>query len=120
MVFDLLADVVVVVHAAFLAFVVVGPLLLPSRPGVAWFHLPALVWGAGSIVMGIECPLTAIEKALRSAAGEAPYAGGFVDRYIEDVAYPEELTPVLWALAAAIAVVKYTSLRGHESRPTSM
>ena len=119
MVFALLAGVVVVVHAAFLAFAIAGPLLLSRRPGVVWFHLPAVVWAAGSIVMGIECPLTALEKGLRSAAGETPYAGGFVDRYIEDVAYPEELTPVLWALAAAIAVVKYTSLRGHGSRPAS-
>ena len=105
-----MADLVVVVHLAFLAFVGLGGLLARRAPGVVWLHVPALVWGTLAIGLGLECPLTFLEKALRHAGGETPYAGGFVDRYVEDVVYPDELTPVLWSLVAGIVLVSYTQV----------
>ena len=105
-----LADLVVVLHAAFLVFVGLGGLLTRRAPNLVWLHLPALVWGASTIGVGIQCPLTLLEKRLRRADGQEPYPGGFVDRYIEDVVYPDGLTPVLWSIAAGIAVLSYTQL----------
>ena len=105
-----LADTVVAVHVAFLVFVGLGALLVRAHPGVARLHLPALAWGVGSLAFGVECPLTGLEKGLRRAAGEAPYAGGFVDRYLEDALYPESLTPLLWVLAAAVTAWSYARL----------
>ncbi len=104
------ADLVVVLHVTFLAFVGLGGLLARRAPSVIWLHFPALVWAASTIGVGLECPLTVLEKRLRSAEGEEPYAGGFVDRYIEDVVYPDELTPVLWSIAAGVVVLSYTQL----------
>jgi len=88
----LLADLVVVVHLAFVAFAVGGGLAVARRPRLAWLHLPALAWAAAVMAFGWTCPLTPLEKRLRALAGETPYEGGFVQRYLEPVLYPPGLT----------------------------
>jgi hypothetical protein len=110
MVFDVLAGVVMVVHLAFILFVAVGALLAWRWPRLVWLHVPAVAWGFGIIVIGYECPLTPLEKWLRRRAGDDGYQGGFVDRYVEDVIYPEEFTPLLRALAAVTIVAGYVRL----------
>jgi hypothetical protein len=109
MVYDVLADAVVVVHLAFILFVAVGALLACRWRWLVWLHVPAVAWGAGIIVIGWDCPLTPLEQWLRRQAGES-YTGGFVDRYLEGVVYPEDLTPLLRAIAAVLVVVGYTQL----------
>jgi len=90
-----LADLVVVIHFLFIAFVVGGALLLFRWPRVAWVHLPAAAWGVFVEWSGRVCPLTPLENALRRAAGEAGYGGGFVERYLLPVIYPAGLTPAI-------------------------
>jgi hypothetical protein len=109
MVFDVMADAVVVVHVAFIVFVAVGALLAWRWRWLLWLHVPAVVWGVGIIVIGWECPLTPLEKWLRRHDGQ-DYEGGFVDRYLEGVVYPEDLTPLLRAVAAVLVVVGYAHL----------
>jgi hypothetical protein len=90
---DLAADLLVLVHLGFILFVAVGGLLVLRRPRLAWLHLPAVAWGALVELAGpIICPLTPWENALRLAAGEAGYAGGFIDHYIVPLIYPPGLT----------------------------
>ena len=103
----LAADLLVLVHLAFILFVALGGLLVLRWPRLAWLHLPAALWGAlveldGSIV----CPLTPWENALRLAAGESGYGGGFIEHYIVPLIYPPGLTRAmqLW-LGAAVLVV---------------
>lgn len=110
MLYRILADAVMVAHLAFILFVAVGALLAWRWPWLVWAHLPALAWGVGTIVIGFECPLTTAEKALRRLAGGEGYDGGFVDRYLENVVYPEQYTGVLRALAAAAVVAGYVTL----------
>jgi len=110
MVYGVLADVVVVVHLAFIVFVAVGGLIAWRRPWVLWLHVPSVVWGVAIVMVGFSCPLTPLEKTLRRLADEEGYGGGFVDRYIEGVVYPESLTPLLRALAAVAVVVGYAGL----------
>jgi len=86
------ADAVVLVHLAFVLFVIFGGLLVLRRPKLAWFHIPAAIWGALVEFAGWICPLTPLEVALRHAAGEAGYAGGFVEHYIVALLYPQGLT----------------------------
>jgi hypothetical protein len=43
-------------------------------------------------IAGWVCPLTPLEVHLRQAAGEAGYAGGFLEHYVEPVLYPAGLT----------------------------
>ena len=92
MIYGFLADLVVMVHLAFVVFVVGGAFLVRIRPALAWVHLPAMVWGAVIELAGWVCPLTPLEIDLRARAGQAGYAGGFVDHYIIPVVYPDSLT----------------------------
>jgi hypothetical protein len=86
------ADLVVLIHFAFILFVVAGGLLVLQRPRVAWLHLPVVAWGAGIELIGWVCPLTPLENALRRAAGEAGYSGGFIEHYLLPLIYPAGLT----------------------------
>ena len=106
MTYRLLADATVAFHLAFIAFVVLGGLLVMRRPRVAWLHLPAVAWVVWLELTGAICPLTPLENALRARAGEAGYAGGFIDHYLMPVIYPAGLTPhIQWMLAIAVLAI---------------
>jgi len=115
-----LADVVVVVHLAFVAFVVAGGCLALRWPRVAWVHVPCAAWGAWISFAGWVCPLTPLENALRRAGGEAGYGGGFVEHYLVPVLYPGALTRAaqigLGALVVAVNVVAYAAVLRRRSR----
>ena len=98
------ADVVLLVHFAFVLFVVLGGALLLRWPKLAWIHLPAVVWAALVELNGWICPLTPIEIELRRASGEAGYTGDFLEHYIVALLYPEGLTRAI-QIALAIVVV---------------
>jgi hypothetical protein len=120
MVYRALADAVVVAHFAFVVFVAVGSLLVPHRPALILLHVPALVWAVGIVTVGYECPLTALENHLRRLGGEHAYPGGFVDHYIENVLYPQRMTPLLLTLAGVTVVVGYAAtLADRRRRPGS-
>lgn len=86
------ADLVVLVHFAFVVFVALGGLLVWRWRRLAWAHLPAATWGALIEFTGIVCPLTPLEKWLRLRAGGEAYAGGFIQHYIVPLLYPPGLT----------------------------
>lgn len=111
MAYRVLADLVVGMHALFVAFVVLGGLLALRWPWIAAAHLPAAVWGALIELRGWVCPLTPLEKSLRAAAGDAGYQGGFIEHYLLPVLYPAGLTRdvqlTLGSLVIAVNVVIY-------------
>lgn len=88
----LAADLVLVVHFAFVLFVVFGALLVLRWPRLAWVHIPVALYGAAIEFAGFVCPLTPLEQRLRHAAGQAGYTGGFVEHYVVAVLYPSGLT----------------------------
>lgn len=112
MLFRLLADVIVVVHLAFVVFVVLGGLLVLRWPGVAWLHLPAATWGALIEFRGWVCPLTPLEVALRRRGGEEGYAGGFVEHYILPILYPQDLTRELQVVLGTLVVLLNLGIYG--------
>ena len=83
-----LADAILVVHAAFVVFVVGG--LAATWLGIAlgwpyarnpWFrglHLAAIAFVVLESILGIVCPLTAWEDALRGERADA----GFIQRWV--------------------------------------
>ena len=87
-----LANLVVVVHLAFIAFAVFGGLLALRWPAVAWVHLPTAIYGVCIEFVNVTCPLTPLEVWLRRRAGETGYEGGFIDHYIVPLIYPAALT----------------------------
>ncbi len=82
MILKLAADAVVLVHFAFVSFVVLGGLAVWRWPRFIWLHLPAAAWGAVIEFTGRVCPLTPLENSLRLAAGETGYSGGFIEEYL--------------------------------------
>ncbi len=93
MLYSLLADMVVFVHALFVLFVVFGGLAVLRWRRLAWFHLPAAVWGTAIELGGWVCPLTYLENYFRRLGGETGYSGTFIARYLEPLLYPLGLTP---------------------------
>lgn len=101
-----LADAVVVVHLAFIMFVILGGFLALWKRWWAAVHVPAIAWAVWIEWSGAICPLTPWEQALRQSAGEGGYGGGFIDHYLIPIIYPAALTPTLqWALGIFVLVV---------------
>lgn len=93
MLYRALADAIMLLHFGYIVFVVGGALLVLHRRWWIWLHVPAVLWGAWVEFFAKTCPLTPLENALRARAGQAGYAGGFIDHYITRLVYPEGLTP---------------------------
>ena len=83
-----MADAILVVHAAFVLFVVIG---LPATwiglaagapfardPVFRSAHLAAIAFVVVETLLGYACPLTLWEDALRGAEGR----GGFIERWV--------------------------------------
>ena len=90
--YKILADALVLVHAAFILFAVFGGLLALHHGGWMWAHLPTVAWAAAVVIMGWTCPLTPLEQNLRAAAGQSVYDGDFIEHYVMAAIYPEGLT----------------------------
>ena len=108
MILRLAADAVLVIHLAFITFVLVGGVLVLRRGIWAALHLPAVAWGAFAELSATICPLTPLENSLRRSAGVAGYDGGFIEHYLIPLIYPAGLTPrvqvVLGVIVLAINV----------------
>ena len=103
MIYNLLADAVLLLHLSFVVFVVAGGLLVIKWFRLAWLHIPAVCWAIWIEYSGSICPLTPLEQSLRRQAGEASYAGGFIAHYLEPVLYPADLPREMqWWLAALL------------------
>ena len=100
------ADLLVIAHLLFIVFALVGGVAVLRWRWLALVHLPVVVWATIVELMGWVCPLTPLEIALRVAAGEAGYRGGFVEHYIVAIVYPAGLTrEIQWLLAALVVLV---------------
>lgn len=110
--YQLLADLVVLVHIAFVVFAVLGGLLAARWRRLVWIHLPAVIWAMIVEFFGWVCPLTPLENWLRRRGGQAGYPSDFIAHYILPVLYPEELTRevqiCLGALVLLINLSVYT------------
>jgi len=121
MIYRFSADLVLIVHLAFVLFVVFGGLLVLRWARLAWLHLIAVFWGALIEFIGIICPLTPLEVMLRQRGGEAGYEGDFIGHYITVLLYPAELTRELqiWlgfaALLPNVLIYGYLLLRKRRS-----
>lgn len=89
---EVLADCVLIIHFAFVLFVVTGAFLVLKWRWLAYFHIPCAAWGAMIEFTGWICPLTPLEIYLRQAGGSAGYRGGFLDHYLLPLIYPHDLT----------------------------
>jgi len=112
-----LADLVMLIHFGFLAFVVLGGFLSWFRPWLIVPHGLAALWGALTVTVGLTCPLTAWEDRARQLAGQQGLPRGFIDTYLTGIVYPEQdlvgaqlliatLVAVSWAGWAVLRVTR--------------
>lgn len=89
----MLADLVLYLHFAFVAFVVLGALGIVLGKPLRWswtrnrlfrhLHLAAIVFVALETLLGIACPLTVWENRLRGIEHET----GFIARFVQSLLY---------------------------------
>ncbi|MBE0624239.1 MAG: DUF2784 domain-containing protein [Burkholderiales bacterium] len=97
--YQLLANVVLALHVAIVAFVlggliaiIVGNLRAWRWVNVLWFrlaHAAAIAVVVAEAWIGIMCPLTALEMWLRTNARAAAYTGNFVEHWLQRILYYE-------------------------------
>lgn len=97
--YRLVADAVLVLHVAVVAFVVgglvfvvVGNLRNWRWANVLWFrlaHLGAIALVAAEAWLGVACPLTTLEMRLRAKAGATTYGGSFIEHWLHRALYYE-------------------------------
>lgn len=116
----ILADVVLILHVLFVAFVVVGlGAIYMGRWGRwAWvhhrpfrlLHLGAIGYVVVQAWLGSVCPLTTWEMALRAEAGVATYAGSFVQHWLHRLLYftaPEWVFAVVYTLFGGLVLASW-------------
>ena len=114
---SLAADLTLIAHAAFIAFVVGGQILILAGWMLGWRWPRNLAFrlahtGAIALVvleswLGVVCPLTWLEFRLRAVTGSAPEAGSFVGYWLQRLVYydapPWMFTLVYTAFGAVVA-----------------
>lgn len=103
--YQLLADLVLIVHLMFIVFVVGGGLLALRWPRIAWLHLPTVAWGTLIEFIGGTCPLTLLEKYFLRHSGADPYHGDFISHYLWPLIYPSALTPTIQDILGTFVIV---------------
>lgn len=109
-IYRVLTELTIVVHLAFIVFVVAGSILVWHRRWLMPVHLATLAWAVyAELSPGIICPLTAVENFFAGRAGIESYSGDFVAHYLVPVIYQEGL-PQKWQYALAVAVLAFNVL----------
>jgi hypothetical protein len=101
------ADAVVVVHLAWILFLILGA--LPGRRwrGVKYLHIGGLAYALASQTVGWICPLTHLEIWLRRRQSPASaYGDGFVQHYVERLVYAD--LPAAAILAGTVVVITFS------------
>jgi hypothetical protein len=118
--YRVLADVTMVVHFAFLAYVAAGGYLAWRWPRAIGPHLLLAGWGLSTVAFNLDCPLTWIEDWARQRAGEPGLGGAFVDTYLTGVLYPADRLGLVQALVALSVAVSWVGaavmVRGRKVR----
>ncbi len=120
MIYQVLGDLVLAVHALWVGMVLLAPFWAWRRPRWRWAHLGMMVLTLGSAVVTGACPLTDLENLLwERSAGVPPYEGGFLRHYLWEFVYWD--VPARWLNLAALFwfvlwAVVYAVLQRRESR----
>lgn len=110
MLYRIAADALVLLHLLFILLVLFGGLLVLKWRRLIGWHVPMVVWGALAEFFQLPCPLTGWENAMRHAAGQSGYAGGFIEHYLYPLVYPSGLTPRLQLWLGALVLLVNVSV----------
>ncbi len=116
-----IAELAMLAHFAFLVVLVLGGFAAWRWPRLIVVHVGLAIWGVLNAVAKVPCPLTNVEDWARRAAGEQALPGGFIDRYLTGVVYPEENLAAIQLGVAGVIVVSWIGfvMRWRRRRRTS-
>jgi len=116
-VYRLLADAVVVFHAAYVGFVIAGLLLVlvgawfrwtwVHNLWFRWIHFSLIAIVVVETLFGVTCPLTTWEDALRKMAGEEVVQGTFIGRCAHNLLFyeaPEWVFTICYCMFGAMVL----------------
>ena len=103
--YELAADLTLIVHFAFIIFVVFGALLFFVSTKIIYVHVPALIWGIYIELTHSVCPLTYLENWFLQKANLTTYSEGFIQNYLVPIVYPMNLTEDLQTYFAIVLIV---------------
>ncbi|HEY6131590.1 MAG TPA: DUF2784 domain-containing protein [Halioglobus sp.] len=123
----LAADALLLLHVSFVAFVVLGLLAVFTGAALSWawvrnplfriLHLLAIVIVAAQAWLGLVCPLTDVEMALRAKGGAAVYRGTFMSHWLQALLYYDAPDWVFQACYTAFALLVAVSWLWVRPRP---
>jgi len=124
-----LADLVLITHVAFVAFVLVGLLLIWFGGCCGWnwirnpwfraLHLAAIGLVVVQAWLGVVCPLTTLELSLRKKAGDATYQNTFIAHWLQQLLFydaPPWMFIVGYTLFGLVVVGSWWKFRPHPFR----
>ena len=120
MLYLMAADAVLLLHVLFVVFVVAGLALVLAGKLMSWawvrnwwfrvIHLAAIGVVVLQSWLGVICPLTKLEMALRDKAGDTTYAGGFISHWLESILYyraPAWVFAVVYTAFGALVLLSW-------------
>jgi len=110
--YEFAADLTLIVHFAFIIFVVFGALLFFVSTKIIYVHVPALIWGIYIEITHSICPLTYLENWFLQKANLTTYSEGFIQNYLVPIVYPKNLTEDLQTYLAIVLIVVNMILYG--------
>lgn len=112
----LLAEAVMVLHFAVLAFLLAGGFIAWRWRWVIYPHLVIGAWAILSLLVPVTCPLTSAEEFFRARAGMPALGTGFIDYYIDGVWYPESASTLVQLVLGSVVIVSWIGFyAGHRA-----
>ena len=90
--YEIVANLTLIIHFAFILFVIFGALLFFITTKIIFIHIPAFIWGSYIELTNSICPLTYLENWLLHKANLTTYSEGFIQNYLVPIVYPINLT----------------------------
>lgn len=124
--FILAADAVLLLHVLVAIFIVLGLVLVFVGNFLGWLwvrnpwfrvlHLLAISVVVLLSWIGLICPLTSIEMALRARAGDSGYSGSFISHWLEFFLYyqaPPWVFVICYTIFGVMVVASWFLVRPH-------
>ena len=106
MFYQVIGEIAMILHFAFLVHVTLGGFLAWRWPRLFWVHLPVAAYALAINIIGWKCPLTYVENWGRAKAGQEGMGdAGFIDYYLTGVIYPQEhALPAQFLVGVSVAI----------------
>jgi hypothetical protein len=110
--FRLAADIVLLLHLAFILFAVLGAAMALWWNWIPFVHVPVAAWAMFVELAGRSCPLTYLENYLRIKAGQSGYTESFIEHYLLAIIYPAGLTRDIQLVLGGVVIVINSAIYG--------